>query len=67
MEIAKTKHDIELGLRYHYDEEERLQHRDTYSMATNGVMSFSAAGAVGSAGDRTVSAQAIAIFLEDEI
>ena len=43
MEIAKTKHEIELGLRYHYDEEERLQHEDTYYMA-NGVMSFSSSG-----------------------
>lgn len=63
---GKAKHDAEFGIRYHYDEEDRFQHEDIYSI-TNGVMALTTAGAPGSNADRVGSAKATALFLQDEI
>jgi Fe(3+) dicitrate transport protein len=65
-EIGKTKHNFEYGVRFHYDEEDRLQHSDVYQMQ-NGEIKLSSAGASGSAGNKIASAEALSFFLEDEI
>ncbi|MDA0781505.1 MAG: TonB-dependent receptor [Rickettsiales bacterium] len=65
-DYGKTSHDIEFGIRYHYDEEDRFQHQDLYSI-TGGVMSLTSAGAPGSNANRVGSAHATALFIEDEI
>ncbi len=66
LQIANTKHDLEIGARYHYDEEDRFQHEDTYSI-TNGVMNLTSNGTPGSNANRVGEAKALALFLEDEI
>ena len=52
-------HDIEIGLRYHYDDEDRFQWIDDYSM-NNGVLSLSNAGIPGTNANRISSANAFA-------
>jgi Fe(3+) dicitrate transport protein len=59
-------HTVNLGLRYHYDEEDRFQHDDRYGMV-DGVMSFASGGAPGSQTNRFVSAKALSLFIEDAI
>ncbi|WP_431136047.1 TonB-dependent receptor family protein [Psychroserpens mesophilus] len=56
-----TFHDLEIGLRYHYDEEDRFQWKDGYSM-TNGEMILTSEGAPGSDANRISSANAFAAF-----
>ncbi|MDT7831628.1 TonB-dependent receptor [Flavobacteriaceae bacterium S356] len=58
----ETFHDIEVGLRYHYDEEDRFQWVDEYNMI-DGVMNLTAAGAPGSNANRISSANAFASFI----
>lgn len=52
-------HDIELSLRYHFDEEDRFQWRDFYSMA-NGIMALNSAGVPGTSANRIDDATAFA-------
>jgi len=52
-------HDLEIGLRYHYDEEDRFQWKDGYSMM-NGSMNLTSNGAPGSDANRISSARAFA-------
>jgi Fe(3+) dicitrate transport protein len=56
---ANVFHDIEIGLRYHYDEEDRFQWKDKYSM-TDGQMNLTSAGAPGSDANRISKATAFA-------
>ena len=56
---AQVLHDLEIGLRYHYDEEDRFQWKDGYSI-TNGMMKLTSAGAAGSDANRISSATAFA-------
>ena len=55
-------HDLEIGLRYHYDEEDRFQWKDGYAM-TNGSMSLTSNGTPGSDANRISSARAFAASL----
>lgn len=57
-----TFHDIEIGLRYHYDEEDRFQWVDQYNMI-DGVMNLTTAGAPGTDANRISSANAFASFV----
>ena len=52
-------HDVEIGLRYHYDEEDRFQWKDGYSI-TNGQMNLTSAGTPGSDANRISKATAFA-------
>tara|TARA_R110000787_G_scaffold190356_4_gene301806 strand:+ start:6391 stop:8625 length:2235 start_codon:yes stop_codon:yes gene_type:complete len=54
-----TFHDIEIGLRYHYDEEDRFQWIDDYGI-NNGELSLVNAGTPGSNANRISSAKAFA-------
>lgn len=65
-DTGQAKHEAELGIRYHYDEEDRFQQDDSYSI-TNGVMALTSAGTPGSNANRVGSAKATALFLQDEI
>ena len=62
----KLQHQIEAGIRYHLDEEDRYQHEDLYSI-TSGVMNAQSYGAAGSNANRLAEAEALAIFIEDQI
>ncbi|WP_026836832.1 TonB-dependent receptor family protein [Gillisia sp. JM1] len=54
-------HDIEVGLRYHYDEEDRFQWVDAYNI-NNGVMNLTTAGTPGTDANRISNAKALATF-----
>ena len=54
-----TFHDLEIGLRYHYDEEDRFQWEDGYNII-NGNMSLTSLGERGAEGNRISSAAAFA-------
>ncbi|CAN5194965.1 TonB-dependent receptor [soil metagenome] len=54
-------HDIEVGLRYHYDEEDRFQWVDVYNI-NNGVMNLTSAGTPGTDANRVSNAKALATF-----
>ena len=56
-------HDIEVGFRYHYDEEDRFQWVDKYSISNNGVMSLTTAATPGTDANRITSAKAFASFI----
>ncbi len=55
-------HDIEVGLRYHYDEEDRFQWIDDYAI-NNRVLTLANAGTPGSNANRISSARAFAAFV----
>ena len=54
-------HDIEVGFRYHYDEEDRFQWVDAYNM-NNGIMNLTSAGIPGTDANRISNAKAFATF-----
>ena len=60
-------HDIEVGLRYHYDEEDRYQWVDRYSISSNGDLNLTTAGAPGTDANRISSANAFASFITYKI
>jgi len=64
---STTRHEIEIGLRIHADEEDRFQEDDRFQMTTAGDMVETAAGAPGSQANRLSQASAIALFVQDTI
>ena len=56
---AKVFHDVEIGLRYHYDEEDRYQWVDGYNMIDE-VMNLTSNGVKGADANRISSAKAFA-------
>lgn len=58
---AQTFHDLEIGLRYHYDEEDRYQWVDGYEM-NNGEMNLTSKGVPGTDANRISSANALAAY-----
>lgn len=63
---SAVAHEVELGVRYHVDEEDRFQHNDQYQMV-DGAMVLTAAGAPGSGSNRVSDARAWAFFAQDRI
>ena len=59
-------HRLEFGVRYHEDEEDRLQHRENFAMQ-NGEMILTSVDSLGSNANRVSSARAWAFFVQDEI
>lgn len=57
----ETFHDLEIGARYHYDEEDRFQWDDRFNMI-NGVMNLTFDAIEGSGANRVSSANAFAAF-----
>ncbi len=55
-------HDLEIGIRYHYDEEDRFQWIDDYSLV-NREMTLVNKGVAGSNANRISSAKALASFI----
>ncbi|MDJ0644432.1 MAG: TonB-dependent receptor [Flavobacteriaceae bacterium] len=55
-------HDLEIGLRYHYDEEDRFQWIDDYSINESGQLTLENAGIPGTNANRISSATAFAAF-----
>ena len=61
-----VRHAIEIGARYHQDEEDRFQHDDAFQMV-GGEMVLTSAGAPGSQSNRVSDAAAWSFFAQDEI
>lgn len=59
-------HTVEIGGRFHQDEEDRFQHDDAFTMRS-GVMVLSAAGAPGSQANRVSRADAWSFFVQDRV
>lgn len=60
---AEIDHDIEIGFRYHQDEEDRYQWQDIYAME-NGIMKLTTAGTPGTESNRISGAKASAAYLQ---
>ncbi|MFW6205916.1 MAG: TonB-dependent receptor domain-containing protein, partial [Gemmatimonadota bacterium] len=63
---AFGRHDLELGARYHRDEEDRFQHEDGYAMR-DGVMVLTSTGAPGTQANRVSEATARSFYVQDRI
>ncbi len=61
-EGENTFHDLEVGFRYHYDEEDRFQWIDDYAI-TNGIMELVNAGIPGTNANRISDANAFAGYV----
>src|SRR5690606_38046290 len=61
-----AEHAFELSVRYHEDEEDRLQDDDAYRMA-GGRLELTRDGAPGSQDNRVGEAEAWSVYLQDEI
>ncbi|MFO0389492.1 MAG: TonB-dependent receptor family protein [Alphaproteobacteria bacterium] len=61
-----VRNDVEFGLRYHVDEQDRYQHDDIYQML-NGTMVLTTAGTPGSQDNRIGSASAWAGFFQNRM
>tara|TARA_S200000501_G_scaffold376702_3_gene432487 strand:+ start:532 stop:2643 length:2112 start_codon:yes stop_codon:yes gene_type:complete len=66
LDMQRDIHSIEMGLRYHEDEEDRFQYSD-YFTQTNGAMVFDNATAPGAKGDCVVGAEATSLYIKDTI
>lgn len=64
--IAGSRHEFEIGARYHEDSEDRFQHDDAYRMA-GGALVLTSAGTPGTQANRISSAEAWSFFVEDRI
>ena len=63
---STTRHAFEFGVRYHEDEEDRFQEEDGYRMLHGSIVQTSL-GAAGSHSNRISDADAIALFVRDEM
>ena len=66
LEGARASHSLDIGLRYHEDEEDRFQEEDLFDMM-GGRRQLVELGAPGSNANRIASARALAGFVEDTI
>lgn len=64
--LGDTQHELEVSLRYHEDEEDRLQHDEGYRI-TDGELFLTSMGAPGSQANRVSSAQAVSTYVTDII
>ena len=65
-DIGASAHDLEISVRYHEDEADRLQNRENFAMLS-GSLVLTSVGAPGSQANRVGSAKALAIYVQDEI
>jgi len=63
---AGMAHELEAGVRFHQDQEDRFQHEDLYQMA-GGRMSLTTAGHPGSQANQVADAEAWAFYLQDRL
>ena len=66
LDIQTGMHDLEMGLRFHQDEEDRLQQDDNYTQV-GGSLALSSEGVLGAAGNRVAQAEALAFYVHDTI
>ena len=61
---GRTTHDLDLGIRFHEDQEDRFQEEDLFQMH-NGRRVFTELGAPGTDANRIADAEALALFAQD--
>jgi Fe(3+) dicitrate transport protein len=66
IQLRGVRHELQFGLRYHEDEEDRLQRNDTWQQLDGGLL-LSDRGREGNAGNRIQKASAWAAFVQDRI
>lgn len=64
--IGATSHDLRVGLRLHEDQEDRLQRNSNYRQI-DGELVLDDFGELGNAGNRVQQAEAISLYVYDEI
>jgi Fe(3+) dicitrate transport protein len=64
-EWGDSRHHFEMGLRFHEDQEDRLQHEDFYQMQSS-RLKLTSQGLPGSQSNRLSTAKALAFFVQDE-
>ena len=64
--LGNALHALRIGVRYHEDEEDRLQRNSSYRQES-GVLHLDDRGRLGNAGNRIQQAEAVAIFVQDRI
>ena len=67
VESDDVVHDIELGIRYHEDEEDRLQRTDKYTQIDQSLLLDSIGVTGGDKNNRIVQAEALAVYIKDSI
>ena len=67
MEQDGVKHNIELGLRVHYDQIRRKQHNETYSQDSGGNITSVTVGARGSESNRLQRTTAVTLSASDQM
>lgn len=65
-DFGATRHNLEIGVRYHQDEEDRLQRNSSYHQE-GGRLLLDDPGLLGNAGNRVQEAEAIAVHVYDHI
>ena len=63
---GSTEHNLELGFRYHRDEEDRFQHEDDFRME-NGTLVLTSSGLPGSQSNRVSTGETHSFYAEDVI
>ena len=66
LKTGASSHTLRVGVRYHEDEEDRLQRNSAYSQR-DGRLHLDDLGRLGNAGNRIQRAEAVAVFLQDRI
>ena len=61
---AEREHDLDLGIRYHQDREDRFQEEDLFRMSS-GERVLTELGVPGSNANRIADAEALALFIQD--
>ena len=64
--LTLGQHEVELGARFHQDEEDRFQWEDGFQML-DGSLRLTSSGEPGTQSNRVSSATAVAAFVQDEI
>ena len=64
--LGNAFHALRIGVRYHEDEEDRLQRNSSYRQES-GMLRLDDRGRLGNAGNRIQEAEAVAIFVQDRI
>ena len=60
-----STHEIELGVRYHQDEEDRFQEEDGFRMTASGAMQLTSVGVPGDQSNRVSTGESLAFFVKD--
>jgi len=66
-DLGPTEHDLEFGVRYHYDDIDRFQWDVNHTQNAAGAITASPSDPLGEAGDRIQESRALALHIQDEV